>query len=172
MSLKKLQDAEDAATTEYRQAREDFRDKRDERIKQATAKIDAELAAEAANVDGLCREMNDASQRLADAREAESLAGKDAPHPPGTKLYEWKRSGWASLSELKPTGRVGVLEVWTAASEIMKNQIKYPPARGDFVIRVLKADGTPGKQIIRHSFEMESWHKEGWKPKRTAVPPG
>lgn len=95
---------------------------------------------------------------LDEALEARALTGEGAPYPLGTKLYEWERKKWAR--EWALTGRVGVMEGFTRQSE-QPDSLQHGRARiGDYVVRVLKKDGTPSKLYINR-FHWRNWLPEG-----------
>jgi hypothetical protein len=108
----------------------------------------------------------EADKRLAEAREAEALTGEGAPYPLGTILYEWVREyRYHDNSPMRLSGRRGILEAVTRESLFPVNMRSYSlPSVGSFIIRLLKKDGTTGKQF-ENPYKWETWLPEGQKPK-------
>jgi len=91
-------------------------------------------------------------QALLEEKERLALAGSNAPYPVGTRMKKLI-SGKYRWSEKKTV--FGVLEAVTRETVIPDNLASYSrPTIGSYVIRILKADGTPSKKIE------QSWY--GW----------
>lgn len=74
--------------------------------------------------------------------------------PVGARVEEWRKKevgGWRKewTNQLVATGRRGIVEVFTPQSEYPDNRGAWRrPRIGDFVIRLLKKDGSPSKDVI------------------------
>lgn len=163
MARSKLERAEAEASVAHYDKRMEYDAAYSKAKAEAIAKIERDLAPLAAEVARLSEVYAAASDAVAAAKEQAALDGKCAPYPIGTKLYEWESQDWSG-SRWSQTGNVGVIEVWTAESERSANNTYSLPSRGDYCIRVLKADGTPSKRVITMALA-NNWHPEGWKPK-------
>lgn len=96
----------------------------------------------------------------------ESWTGKVQRNiPVGTRCFEWCISNkYGAPKGLLKTGRVGVVEVITAASEHPAN-LKYSKAhRGDIVLRLLKKDGKPGRYLT--GWDKNNFWPEGVDPNK------
>lgn len=98
-----------------------------------------------------------ARKALDDARVAAAQAGNGAPYPIGTKLYEWKSPKWERTQ--RPTGKAGVIEVFTVGSPVPDGDRWNLPEPGDYALRHLKKDGTPGKRVEGWS----DWLSRTWR---------
>lgn len=116
------------------------RDAEEEADQQFGARLDA------------AREMAQAA-RLAELAEKDRIAktGEGAPFPLGTKLCKWENKETSRFSRKYAWEKVadGVMEAFTTESDGPAN-LRYGAANvGDFVVRVLKKDGTPGARYER-----------------------
>ena len=122
-------------------------------------------------LDAECREMfasrvseaSAAARAAVGAVEAEkeriALSGDSAPLPLGTRLEEWHQDRWSKTESR--TGRVGIFEAITATSEHMSNKVWGRAKRGDYVVRLLKKDGSPAKKYERWT----DYVARVWRPK-------
>lgn len=88
-----------------------------------------------------------AFQLMTDEKERKAVAGTNAPFPLGTKLKFVKRTG--RYSETTKFGVVEAVTRETVLPETITNaRYSYlKPNIGDFIVRLLKADGTLSKNI-------------------------
>jgi hypothetical protein len=118
-------------------------------------------------IEALRRESYEAKEAWEDAK-IEQAAQDEKALPVGTVLVEWKRSGYYGGGPSKPTGRKGVVNIWTRQSDHPGNLRWGLPEVGDRYIRVLKKDGTPSRNFEKLSDWKASWLPEGTEPKRTS----
>ncbi len=103
--------------------------------------------------------------------------------PPGSRVIEWDNGedplrwedGTACDSGVprlfRPTGRLGVVELWSPDSLRRSNLKRLPPC-GSKVIRVLRKDGSQSVDFIRIASYRKGyvyrlsihWHSEGFDP--------
>ena len=128
----------------------------------------AVMAKHRARLDSLCA-AHDVAQaaRLAEADRV-ALAAATSPHPVGTKLIEW--TNWSNGSyplrtkEFRKTGKTGIIEIWSPGSARPDRMTYGFPAVGRWIVRLLKADGTPSKRFLTLSA-LSTWLPEGEEPK-------
>lgn len=101
------------------------------------------------------------------AEEALGLSGKNAPYPLGTELMEWKSSSYGFRSNPhRLTGRRGVVEAITRESQHPATK-KYDRASiGEFVIRIVKKDGSKSKDYGKFDKWKAVWLPPGQEPKK------
>jgi hypothetical protein len=154
--------AEDAARRKYES-------ERDSRLSVARAQILADLEPLDKERARLNREAHDARVRYEAALVEEAKAGDGAPYPIGTVMCEWDLEGssWDRKRKFVPTGKRGVVEVWTRESVVSAALGRYSwPDPGTFIIRIFKKDGKPGTAFVKlGSWRADGWHPEGKAPK-------
>lgn len=114
----------------------------------------------------------EAYQAMNNAIEADGLAGIGAPHPLGTKYYEWnnKLTGYSgegmrqvSIYTLEKTGEIATLEAVTRTSRFPENLgYRGAPALGTFILRLHKKNGELGLKYL--SVDASGWYSEGFDP--------
>lgn len=96
-------------------------------------------------------------------RLAEQSGMKGLPFPEGTKMNEWKRrevyDGFKRKRFTELSGRKGVLQVFRKGDDFPRNMKWGIPCPGQTIIRLLKADGSPGTKIER--YNSLNWIPEG-----------
>ncbi len=104
--------------------------------------------------------------------EARFAVGVEKAHasatPPGTRLVEWSTgTGWSyQRHELRPTGRTGIVEVWSHDSEHRDNIRWGLPETGDLIVRVLKKGGGRSRDFAKLDGWRSDWLPEGVSPKK------
>ena len=97
------------------------------------------------------------------------------PYNIGTKMVEWSCRPYYRSSRATPTGRVGIVEVWTKDSRQSERLIVYRlPSVGSKVVRILKKDGSPGVGFVNfRSLQTppSGWYPEGVNPNLREVNP-
>lgn len=130
--------------------------------KQFTVEADAKYTEK---IDKAREALRVAKEQHESAVEARALAGVELPYPIGTRLVEWEMKRYPVNGYVK-TGRIGMVEVCTRKTEHPDNMRWSRPRLGDWFVRHLKKDGTPGKQYeIRWK---ENWLPEGMEHPRAA----
>jgi hypothetical protein len=105
------------------------------------------------------------------AKVQEAISTDRGPYKIGTMLVEWTRGnryGFSTINHpIEMTGRKGIMEVWSSDSIRPSNLRWTLPHPGDYVIRILKADGTPGIKFESRSWEMSNeWFPVGKDPNK------
>lgn len=107
-----------------------------------------------------------------EALESQAKTGLGCPLPIGSKVIEWtpiSRYGGGP----KAATNTGIVEAITRESIHPANAASYSRAKvGDFVIRLLKKDGSIGSKYCRMSIDWTTskislpygWHPEGFNP--------
>jgi hypothetical protein len=99
-----------------------------------------------------------AQQRLTEEKERVALSGKNAPFPIGSKVVSIRSGRYASDPK---TSLYGIVEAVTRETILPDNQGRWNhPNIGSFVVRLLKADGTPSKKVEEIGSE---WAISRWK---------
>lgn len=125
---------------------------------QLDAEFDADIVAVAQKSCEL-RELADADD-IADAKAK-------LPYPVGTILIGWsdKNSGWYSKTPNYQIVAKGIFEIVTADTEHPATTTYSRPSIGEYIVRLLKADGTPSKKYQRFShYSSLKWLPEGKNP--------
>lgn len=94
-----------------------------------------------------------------------ALTGEGCPVPLGTKLAHWESKRYQQGSEIT---EYGIVEAVTSQTEHPSNSASYSRAEpGQFIVRILKKDGTIGIKYDRFGF---TWGTDsvqllphGWK---------
>lgn len=140
--------------------------------KRIVANLEAEYGASFSEAATVARDANLAYYA---ALEEHAKSGAGCSVPPGTKMIEWGQTQqrWAAATgPRKPTGLTGVVEVVTRAA-LHGARASYSHAEvGEFIIRHLKKDGTPGTRYDRFSRPWTAKYGEvvnveaphGWYP--------
>ncbi len=102
--------------------------------------------------------LRDAEKAVEAEADAKARVATDGKYPAGTKLYEWSRSQWGGPRQ--KTGRVGIYECVTLDSKFPAS-MEHRPHIGQWIVRVMKKDGTPSLVTDRWAT---SWCPEGKKP--------
>lgn len=157
------------AERDARAALRELEDLRDAFIREETAKArDKWNSQHAEELETIRSRVVAAISNLTSAKESQAMSGDGAPYPLGTQLVEWKRPSTYGPAPMKLTGRKGVVEAITRESEHPNNRSCSRAEIGDFVIRVLKNDGTRSKQYETFVGYRSQWLPEGKKPKQSA----
>lgn len=154
------------------QAVETIEQERDALKRARTSAFEASLRAE---LDILYRtSLDTAKAELADARserlamtEARALASTSHEIPPGTLMEEWRvpgRYGYGGVPSA--TGRRGIVEIITRASVHPASKY-FKAAVGRLVIRLLRRDGTPGKDYVSDEWAMKTYWRQSTPPPPT-----
>ena len=166
--IDQLEAAYESALSHSDKLRSDYDRVLSQRVSDARAAIVESMKPAMAAIYQANRDTNDAKAAWDAALEAKSAAGAGAPVPIGTKLFQWAEpNSYRRSVPKKLTGLVGVVEVWTRTSQSPDGTRNYSlPNPGDFIIRILKKDGTPGKKFIRYHEHSKSWGtwSETWLP--------
>ena len=105
-----------------------------------------------AEVKRLWTEARTANEACEAETVANAKANKGAPWPVGTKLLQVHNRG-----RYNERTEYGILEVYTHDS-VCQDNIRYgKPHIGAFVVRLLKADGTPSKKIDKIDTHHGYW---------------
>lgn len=143
------------------------RDEKQRRLRHAAVdKVDAEIRAE---YETRITQLRTAQAEARKAFEAERVqlaeTGIGAPAPIGTIMYEKQyNSRYGRGSGLAYTGKRARLEVFKAGDDFHGSRYRHPNP-GDFILRFLKADGTPSKRAIRATnVTRTEWTTEAPKP--------
>jgi hypothetical protein len=155
--------ASNAHYEHYRLCRE-----RDDKITRLVSEYRLKVSAE------VSEEYKDRVEQLAEAervakaaevaaKDAAAKQGVDARCPIGTILTRWKWNRWANAhrGSYEKTNERGAYDVITSESNHPAN-IRWGRARiGQYVVRPLKKDGTPG---IAYKTNLDLWFPEGINP--------
>lgn len=109
----------------------------------------------------------EAHRQLVIEQDEATLQAKP-PYPLGAIFAEWKKERFAARTQPpKLTGRKAVFEVVTSSTQFPDNWASYSkPEIGQYILRVLKKDGTPGKQVIVTTHgKAYNWLPEGEAPR-------
>lgn len=171
MTIKQLQQAVYDANRRASELSSEYENAISERVREATVAARKEFEPLQARYVEANKEAYAAREALDEAKENEAMTGKDLKHPIGTRMLEWRapKYGYAYDQTKKPTGLVGVIEVWTRDSESPDNFSNYRiPHRGDAAIRILKKDGAPSRKFERASSggDFYGWYPEGVNPNK------
>jgi hypothetical protein len=171
--IDELQNAVYAASEARRKLESDRSSERYKAINEFERKLDADVLGPKYDEPlRLARQTeNEARRALTAEKDRVALASVgEAPFPLGTRFIEWKKIGHGRYQSLgKAT--VAVLEVFTSASVAPSNQSYGKANIGDYVLRVLKKDGTPSARYIKPSRDWNTnnvnfrpWFPEGVDP--------
>ena len=119
---------------------------RREAIQEATEKIDASLADEAAEVKKLRDELHEVEKLVMDTRVSES----------SKKGYQRGDVKWPVGTKLQKNGKYGILEVYGPDTLLPEKLSSWKvPSFGGFFVRIYKKDGTPGIRIDESVYGWE-----------------
>lgn len=122
----------------------------------------------AEKIQALCNASVAASKAALAAKQSLALSGKTARVPLGTRMVEWElvRDYTTSKHKLRPSGRLGLVEVLTEGSPLPGNRAHGLPKIGDVIIRVLKKQGGKSLNCMKlDSWDaMNRWFPEGQDP--------
>ena len=121
------------------------------------------------------RAASDAAKALTEVAELVALTGDGCSVPLGSRLVRWERA--YAGGPKKPT-KTGIVEAITRNSLHPAKSSGYSRANvGEFVIRILKQDGTPGAKYVKmggwggsdltnynHGLVPYGWYPEGVRP--------
>jgi len=132
----------------------------------------AEEAVRASHVAEFGGEIKSAKTRLAeiswrlDELRVEAARGADSTLPEGMRVAQWMGRGGLPW---RLTGKIGVVEIFTAASEIPANRSYGLPSVGSRCIRILKKGGSPSLSVERIPGDAlpYGWYPEGVDPNKS-----
>ena len=161
-SLEELKQIEEAARDEWHRASQQHSKMVREAIEEATARIRRFFTADSKRVS----ELSTALSRAKHERElAEVEAAKNATYAlgngvtlrAGDRVYMMVKGSWKHSYKEKAVR--GVIEICTHETNFPANISNGLPSVGSLFVRLIKDDGTPGKQfeILRKHTE---WKKE------------
>ncbi len=104
-----------------------------------------------------------AQRQLSEEKERIALTGDGAPYPLGTRLVQWEWPRWGGKPA--PTKHMGIVDAITSKSEHPAN-VRYGRAQiGQYVVRLIKKDGTTSsKYHLWRDYMKNSWLPEGEVP--------
>lgn len=141
---KEFEAAAEAAEDRY----QDLRHERGRRLDKAVDEARARVVAETPEVEAALAELQAAQERLLAERDRIARLGTGGKYPVGTKVELWgyPRRGRYGRGERELMAR-GVVEAFTTDS-VQPDSQRWGRAKvGDWVVRRLLKDGTPGKVV-------------------------
>lgn len=99
-----------------------------------------------------------------EAKVADAVLKKHEKGGVGTKLIEWGSGSGYYRRELRVTGRVGRIAIWTADSAHPANMRWGLPSVGDFYVRIQRKDGSFAKTFCTLNNYGSLWLPEGKVP--------
>jgi len=162
MTLKQLEKIERESGADYQNLKYSVEQERTDRRSKAYAEIEYDLnETYGAELKRLHEAFVAASAATTAERERIALTGEGGKWPIGTKLVKWETRRWTNIYDPKEKG---IYEAATVGMVHPKNISSYSMAKpGEFVVRILNADGTPSKRYDSHSDHW-GWYPEGVDP--------
>lgn len=107
-----------------------------------------------------------AAEQARDAAAIELAESDPNALAAGTTVFRWTRGYYKAAWKLE--GGKGVVEIWTKDSVRSENMRHHLPNAGARVVRPIKKDGTPSKNIERFGGHGDKWLPAGVNPNEVA----
>lgn len=164
--LEELQAKHNLAIEEQSAVRRQMRDREEALMAEVRKTLEKEFGA---MIDAAAKIQREAEREMVlEAGRIRTLESESRlPYPEGTILKEWTwHVGFSgTIHNLRLTGEVGVIEIFKEGDEISANVRWSKPLVGNIVLRMLKKDGTKGKDVRFWSDGMKrEWLPDGKKP--------
>ena len=148
MGIEELKQDFHKASTELYALKAKYDSRKQELLTGLYAQLHCELGVEVETVEATERAMRQAYEA---ERDRLAVENSKPPYLEGTILVEWNQGHWSEIAY--PSRDRAVMQIFRKGDEFLGGRYNQPVA-GRAVLRMLKKDGTPGKQV-------KTW-QDGW----------
>lgn len=141
MGIEELKQDYHKASTELYALKAKYDSRKQELLTGLYAQLHSELGVEVETAEATERAMRQAYEA---ERDRLAVENSKPPYPEGTILVEWNQSNWSIYAI--PSSDRAVMQIFRKGDEFLGKGSNQPCA-GRAVLRMLKKDGTPGKQV-------------------------